>query len=221
MLRNALLLLLALLTVVAKIQKYELGKKKTDQSSDSSTSRGGGEELEKSPASNIATPLRNGRREGDMRKKSRPLNAATVKYNSTDVDVSGSSLNLLSSGLACDLEDYTCIQRTYRMSYLFPTPLLYQQVVHDQRTFQLNQEIKELMLDLEDENDGCKFNLHGGYRSQDGFLNRKEGAIVWLKQEIEKRARLMLALSGAKDTPFFVDGWGAVLRHGHGQSVLI
>ena len=200
-------LLLQLLLVAGKIQKYDMGGKdtrKAKQRTAAATPRGDDE-----PARTTTT-------------KAKPVASAKVNATMTAaaagaVDVSGGLQSL--GGLACDLEDYTCIARTYKMSYLFPTPLLYQQVVVDQRTAQFNEEIKELMLELEEENDGCKFNLHGGYRSKDGFLNRPERAIVWLKSEIEKRAQLMLALSGAPDTPFFVDGWGAVLRHGHAQTV--
>ncbi len=120
---------------------------------------------------------------------------------------------------SCDLEDFTCISKQHHISYLFPTPLMYQQIVVDQRSAFFNHEIKELMLELEAENDGCKFNLHGGYRSKDGFLSRSEDSIRWLKEQIIERARVMLTLSGAPDTPFYIDGWGAVLRHGHGQTM--
>ena len=135
---------------------------------------------------------------------------------SSETDVSGELQR--PGGLACDLDDLTCISKTYKVSYLFPTPLFYQTIVTDQRGFQLNKDLKTLLLELEEENDGCKFNLHGGYRSKDGFLNRREDEIVWLRNEIESRVRIMLALSGAPNTPFFVDGWGAVLRGGHGQT---
>eukprot|EP01034_Spumella_vulgaris_P024754 gene24754-31131_t len=75
------------------------------------------------------------------------------------------------------------------------------------------------MLDLEEENDGCKFNLHGGYRSQDGFLNRRDPAIQWLKSQIIPRVQTMLGLSNSTHIQFSVDGWGAVLREGHAQAM--
>lgn len=141
-----------------------------------------------------------------------------------DVEVSGSNVVLSSNktaggGLACQLTDYTCIQEKYSVEFIFPTTLMYHKIVVDQKTFRYNEDIKRIMLDLEMEDDGCKFNLHGGYRSKDGFLDRPEEPIVWLRAQIEQRVRLMLALAGAGDTPFFIDGWGAVLRGNHGQAV--
>ena len=151
-----------------------------------------------------------------MEKNPPPTNNDTMV--TAETDVSGGALQRPAGGLACELDDLTCISRTYKVSYLFPTPLFYQTIVTDQKGFNYNKDIKALLLDLEEENDGCKFNLHGGYRSKDGFLNRREDEIVWLRHEIESRVRIMLALSGAPNTPFFVDGWGAVLRAGHGQT---
>jgi hypothetical protein len=143
------------------------------------------------------------------------------KYES-DVLADGESTTLKTNStipVACSLTDLTCIQRKYSIEYIFPTPLMYHTLVIDKKTFDYNQDIKRIMLDLEEENDGCKFNLHGGYRSKDGFLDRPEQSIRWLREQIEHRIRLMLSLSGAADTPFFIDGWGAVLRGNHGQSV--
>ena len=148
------------------------------------------------------------------------ISAETANNGSTIVSVETAVSGAFQrpDGLACALDDLTCISKTYKVSYLFPTPLFYQTIVTDQRGFNFNKDINTLLLELEEENDGCKFNLHGGYRSKDGFLNRREEEIVWLRNEIENRVRIMLAISGAPNTPFFVDGWGAVLRAGHGQT---
>ena len=74
------------------------------------------------------------------------------------------------------------------------------------------------MLNLEKEQEGCTFHLHGGYRSQDGFLHRPEPSIQWLRQQISARVKLLLGYANATDVEFEVDGWGAVLRGGDGQS---
>lgn len=69
---------------------------------------------------------------------------------------------------------------------------------------------------------GCKFNLHGGYRSKDGFLNRSEPSIAWLREQIIPRVNEILYFGVVDKTlsiKFTIEGWGAVLRQGHGQKM--
>ncbi len=123
-----------------------------------------------------------------------------------------------SSG-SCEVDGLSCQLKGTGIEYLFPTVLLVNTLIKDTQTHQYNEQLKQLMLDLEEENDGCKFNLHGGYRSKDGFLNRKEPAVQWLKAQIIPRVQAMLGLSNSTHIPFAIEGWGAVLREGHGQGV--
>ena len=102
---------------------------------------------------------------------------------------------------------------------MFPTFVLTHTLVRDQQTFEFNKQIKELMLELEEENDGCTANLHGGYRSKDGFLTRQEPAVRWLHSEILPRVQMMLGFSDSAHLKFKIEGWGAVLRVGHGQQM--
>jgi hypothetical protein len=92
------------------------------------------------------------------------------------------------------------------------------QIVTDEKTRKFNDEIKDIMLKLESDDEGCKFRLHGGYRSQDGFLSRPEKSIQWLKGQILPRINYLLSLANATDVEYEVDGWGAVLRGGHAQN---
>lgn len=117
----------------------------------------------------------------------------------------------------CKLDGLRCSTKQ-GIDYLFPTTLITHQIVYDTKTKQYNDELKQLMLRLEKENDGCTFNLHGGYRSKDGFLQRSEPAVKWLKSQIYPRVHYLLNLANATDIEFEIDGWGAVLRGGDGQN---
>lgn len=105
------------------------------------------------------------------------------------------------------------------LQLLFPTMVVVQELIRDKQSFVMNEELKRLMLDLEEEDDGCKFNLHGGYRSKDGFLNRQDRSIQWLRNQIIPRVQNLLTIANATMIDFTLEGWGAVLRGGHGQSV--
>ena len=120
---------------------------------------------------------------------------------------------------SCTLDGFQCSTEN-GLELLFPTPILIQELVTDQQSFQMNEELKEIMLNLEEDDDGCKYNLHGGYRSQDGFLSRPDRSVQWLKRQIIPRIENLLKVSNASSLiSFTVDGWGAVLRGGHGQNM--
>lgn len=105
------------------------------------------------------------------------------------------------------------------LQYLFPTFLLEHNLITDSQSREHVIKIKDIMLDLESKEEGCKFNLHGGYRSQDAFLSRNEPSVKWLRSEIDKRVKLLLTQVDASDVEYTFDGWGAVLRNGHGQAL--
>jgi len=119
----------------------------------------------------------------------------------------------------CKFDGMSCGSRASGIEFLFPTPLQVTTLVKDSISQQYNQQLKELMLSLEEEDDGCKFNLHGGYRSQDGFLNRKEPAVQWLRAQIIPKVKALMAITNSSHIPFMIEGWGAVLREGHGQNI--
>jgi uncharacterized protein (TIGR02466 family) len=117
----------------------------------------------------------------------------------------------------CKIEGLRC-STNKGVDYLFPTTLLTHNVIHDNIGRKYNEELKELLLSMEEEEEGCQYHLHGGYRSKDGFLHRKEPAVQWLRQQIVSRVQFLLSMANATDVEFEVDGWGAVLRGGDGQS---
>jgi hypothetical protein len=117
----------------------------------------------------------------------------------------------------CKLEGFQCGTGT-GMELIFPTPIVLQDLVTDVVSRQMNEELKQLMLDLEEDDEGCKFNLHGGFRSQDGFLSRPDRSVQWLRSQIIPRIQNLLRVSNSSHLPFSLDGWGAVLRGGHHQS---
>jgi uncharacterized protein (TIGR02466 family) len=119
------------------------------------------------------------------------------------------------SANSCRMDEMTCTGNG--VQFIFPTAILAHDLVRDEQTRKYNQDLKEILLDLEEENDGCKYNLHGGYRSKDGFLNRPEPAIQWLKSEIIPRVHHLLGFSNSSQLGFNIDGWGQVLRAGDGQ----
>eukprot|EP01038_Epipyxis_sp_PR26KG_P006543 gene6543-8990_t len=118
----------------------------------------------------------------------------------------------------CELDGAGCRSKSLGIEFLFPTTVLVASLIKDSQGKMYNQQLKEIMLNLEEENDGCKFNLHGGYRSKDGFLNRNEPAIQWLKSQILPQINKLLGLTDSLHIPYKVEGWGAVLRSGHGQT---
>lgn len=129
-------------------------------------------------------------------------NETVIQYR----DISNCQLN----GLQCSTKQ--------GVEFLFPTPLLVHQILVDKQAKQYNEELKDLLLELEEEDNGCKFNLHGGYRSKDQFLSRKEPAVQWLRSQIVPRINYMLSLANATDIEFEIDGWGAVMRGGDAQN---
>lgn len=128
-------------------------------------------------------------------------------------------IDVTSARTSCELDGHSCLIEGYGIEYLFPTTLMTNDIIYDDQGRKFNQQLKDLLLELEEEDDGCKFNLHGGYRSQDEFLSRPEPAVQWLKSQIIPRVQTLLSLSNSTQISFLVDGWGAVLRSGHGQNV--
>jgi uncharacterized protein (TIGR02466 family) len=122
---------------------------------------------------------------------------------------------------ACEFADgLMCAVPAYGIHLIFPTPILVNNIMEDDpQAAKHTASINKLMLDLEREDDGCKHNLHGGYRSVDGFLKRSDPAIVWLRSIIVPRAKLLLGLVRGDDILFDITGWGAVLRVGDAQNV--
>lgn len=117
----------------------------------------------------------------------------------------------------CLYDDMSCTYNGVQM--LFPTTVITSMIIRDSKAKKHNEKLKELMLELEEEDDGCKLNLHGGYRSKDGFLDRPEPSITWLKSEIRMKTMQLLNMAHSNHTQFVVTGWGAVLRAEHAQSV--
>lgn len=144
---------------------------------------------------------------------------AQVSGSGSVVSNTASSASGYPLGNDCKFDGMSCGSKSAGIEFLFPTPLQVTTLVRDSISQQYNQQLKELMLQLEEEDDGCKFNLHGGYRSQDGFLNRKEPAVQWLKSQIIPKVKQLMAITNSSHIPFMIEGWGAVLREGHGQNI--
>eukprot|EP01031_Cornospumella_fuschlensis_P029496 gene29496-35601_t len=104
------------------------------------------------------------------------------------------------------------------VNLLYPTPLYASTIITNATHVQYNNDLKEHLLNLAKEGKGCTYNLHGGYRTQDGLLSTKMRAISWLKAEITTRVKDLLKLSNSS-LPFTLDGWGQVLSKGQGQDV--
>lgn len=117
---------------------------------------------------------------------------------------------------SCLIDGVGCTAPT-GLHFIYPTPFLVNQLITDERTFKLNADLMNIMLELEEENEGCQYHLHDGFRSADGLLTRSDPAIQWLKSEITSRAQYLLSLSNSSHLPLLIDGWGQVLRAGDGQ----
>lgn len=122
-----------------------------------------------------------------------------------------SHLNCVLDGMSCNTKD--------NLYFLFPTPILIHDIARDPISRKHNAALKEMLLDLEEEDDGCKFKLHGGYRSKDGFLKENDDALKWLREQIHPRIHHLLSLANASSIPYELDGWGQVLRAGDGHSI--
>ena len=147
------------------------------------------------------------------------LAAAVDSKGLTRPELSNPPPTVFQSGGNCVLDGISCSSKLYGIEFLFPTTLLVNTIVNDKKTRKYNEDLKNLLLDLEEENDGCTFNLHGGYRSKDGFLSRPEPAIKWLKSQIKPRVQTLLSLTNSSQINYSLDGWGAVLRAGDGQNL--
>ncbi len=118
----------------------------------------------------------------------------------------------------CVLNNKTgCGAPQHGLFFHFPTFLLKHYLLTDAKSRKHNKQIADVMLELESQDEGCKFNLHGGYRSQDAFLSRKEPGIRWLNAQIDQRVKMLFEMANASELEYTIDGWGAVLRRGHGQ----
>jgi uncharacterized protein (TIGR02466 family) len=121
---------------------------------------------------------------------------------------------------SCWLHDNsTCSSPDSGVMHYFSTPILMRNIVTDEKSRKYNNDIKKIMLDLEAEDDGCKFRLHGGYRSKDGFFSRTEPSIKWLRKEVSLHVENMFDKMNSSDVSFEWDGWGAVLRGGDNQNL--
>lgn len=118
----------------------------------------------------------------------------------------------------CRFDGMSCVSVSGDLQYLFPTALLTANLVRDTKARDYNQQLKKIMLDLEAEKQGCQYNLHGGYRSQDGFLELPKASIKWLKASLKPHIDRLLTITGSAAIPYDIVGWGAVLRGGDGQS---
>ena len=121
------------------------------------------------------------------------------------------AVSLATVPTTCKLDGYTCATES-GVQLLYPSPVLIHELVRDAHSAQMNEELKELMLSLEEEDEGCTFNLHGGYRSKDGFLSRPDRSVQWLRNQIIPRVHHLLSIANASNLAFTVDGWGAVMR---------
>lgn len=117
-------------------------------------------------------------------------------------------------GLSCDVVNYG-------IKFIFPTVLMVHNIMEEysQVARRHTDDLAQLILDLEAEGDGCPFNLHGGYRTVDGFMSSPHPSIQWLRAIIVPRVQTMLGLVNNTHVNFDITGWGAVLRTGHGQNV--
>lgn len=114
----------------------------------------------------------------------------------------------------CAMDGLTCTAQGVQL--LFPSAVLVHDLIHDEKARRHNEELKTLLLELEEDGEGCDFHLHGGYRSKDGLLDKPDAAIQWLKNEITPRVKHLLSMTNSS-LPFRIDGWGQVLRSGDGQ----
>lgn len=147
--------------------------------------------------------------------KSKQTPSKLAEINKEASQVATTSLN---PQMNCILDGMSCATKDH-LYFLFPTPVIVHEIVGDPLFKRHNNALKEKLLDLEEEDDGCKFNLHGGYRSKDGFLLEKDESIQWLRNHIIPRMNYLLSLANSSHVTYELDGWGQVLRGGDGHSI--
>lgn len=136
--------------------------------------------------------------------------ATTKKTTKNDANIlpdgSMAAVPRLPPGIsACAYDGYMATVRG--VQFAFPTTVITTNIVRDAASRAHNEAIRDLMLELEEEDDGCKFNLHGGYRSKDGFLDRKEPALQWLKTQIHSHVRQLLSFTNSTDLTYDVSSY--------------
>lgn len=111
----------------------------------------------------------------------------------------------------CNIDDALSVQID-GVHLMYPTTIISDYILSNERDRQHNAELRALLLNLESTEEGSSDNLHDGYRTTDGFLQRDEASIQWLVANIHPRVRKLLSLSNSTNIAYEIAGWGAVLR---------
>lgn len=136
----------------------------------------------------------------------RPLPTATV-----DTPSGGNQCNAAAEQQLCKVDDVLSVE-VDGVHLMYPTTIISDHILSNEKDRRHNSELRALLLDLESNDEGSNDNLHDGFRTTDGFLQREEPSIQWLVENIHPRVRKLLSLSNSTDITYDIAGWGAVLR---------